>query len=149
MTAKAIALANDLASSLKQRQALAVAVSFDTDNLPLVKVGTGVAGAAGALIKLVPQDWALAKDILGLTANVYAPTKAQVLFESNPSAGAGADLMTWAQLLPIIGEVLARGCRTEVYTVANGVAPVAAGIIAGNLRATFDPSVQYGMIANQ
>ena len=36
MTAKAIALANEIASALKQRQALAVAVSFDTDNLPLV-----------------------------------------------------------------------------------------------------------------
>lgn len=149
MTAKAIALAHEIASLLKQRQVLAVTESFDTDGLPLVKVGTGVAGTAGALIKLVPQDWALAKDILGLTGNVYAPTKAQILFEGNNIAGAGADINTWAQLLPIIGEVLSRGCRTEVYTVANGVAPTAAGIIPGNLRAAFDGLVQYGMIGNQ
>jgi hypothetical protein len=150
MTAKAHSIAKDIASNLKLRQSgLAVTESIDSDQLPLVRIGTGVAGTAGALIKVVPQDWPLAKDILGLTALQFGPHKIQVVVEANPSGGAGADINTWAQKLPILGEVLLRGCRVEIYESANTNAPGPEDIVAGNLKATFDPHPQFGMIANQ
>lgn len=149
-SAKAIALARSIASSLGLRQsALAVVLSFDTDESPLVKLGTGSIGAAGGLIKVKPQDWSLAKDVLGLTAAIYSPHVVQLVTEADPAGGAGANINTPAQLLLLLGEALARGCRVEWYQSANGNAPDAADITSGNLKASWDPSFEHGMIANQ
>jgi len=151
MTAKARAIAAEIASSLKFRTTLAIAESFDSDGYPLVQVGTGDAGDPGGLIKVMPQDWSLAKDILGNTATIYTPHVAKIVFEANAEEG-GADeddVNTWAVLLPIIGEVVMRGTRVELYLSDNASAPDAAEIVADNLKATFDPMPTQGMIQNQ
>jgi hypothetical protein len=152
MTAKAVSIARDIASNLRLRQtALAVTESFDTDLLPVITVGTNVAKAPGAQIKVVPQDWPLAKDILGLTALAFGPHKIQIVLEANAEAGDADedDVNSWAVLLPIIGECVLRGCRVEIYNSATADSPDLADITAGNLKASFDPHVQFGMIANQ
>lgn len=150
MTAKAISLSRDIAANLRMRQtALAVVESFDTDLLPVIRIGTGTIGDPGAVIKIVPQDWPLAKDILGNTALAFGPHKIQLVVEANNAAGAAADINTWAQILPILSECVLRGCRLEVYNSANGNAPGVEDITSGNLKASFDPHVQFGMIGNQ
>lgn len=150
MTAKARALAAELASELKLRlPSLAISEDNDSDSLPLIKIGDGTAGSKSALIKVAPQDWPLAKDILGLTANVFTPHTIKLVVEGNKTSGAGADVLTWAERLPILGAIVARGCRVEVYETANGNAPDATDITAANLKATFDASAVHGMIANQ
>jgi hypothetical protein len=149
-TKKALAMAEELVSELKQRQsALAVAMSFDTDGNPLVKLGSGTAGQKNALIKIMPIDWPLAKDILGLASPVYTPHKVMVAFEANPAGGAGADVNDWPTLLVALGSALAKGARVEVYESANGDSPDADDLIAANLKASFDPSVQYPMVSSQ
>jgi hypothetical protein len=147
---KQIALANDLAAALGLRKlGLAITQSFDTDKNPLIKVGTGSNGAAGCLIRIIPQDWPEAKDILGLTQNVFCPSVVEVALEANAAGGAGADINTWAVLLPVLGEAILRGARTKVYESSNGDSPDVDDMIDSKLKATFDPSAVYGMIANQ
>lgn len=151
-SAKAIALARSIASELRLRQsALAVAESFDSDGSPLVKLGTGSIGAAGGLIKVRPQDWPLAKDILGLTASIYSPHVIQLVTEANYEGATDnvLDINTPAVLLLLLGEALSKGCRVEWYQSANGNAPDASDITSGNLKASWDPSFEHGMIANQ
>lgn len=148
-SAKSRAIANSLAGAFKLRLSLAVAESFDTDQNPLIKLGSGSIGAAGALIKVKPQDWPEAKDILGLAANIYSPDIIQIVMESNPAGGAGADINSMAVLLPILAQCAIYGCKMEVYLSANGNAPDASDIVSGNLAASFQPSAEHGMIANQ
>lgn len=149
-TKKALAMADEIVSELKQRQtALTVTLSFDSDQNPLVKLGTGTAGQKNALIKVMPIDWPLAKDVLGLAEVVFTPHKVLVAFEANNAAGAGADVNDWATLLVALGVALSRGARLEVYESANGDSPDADDLIAGNLKASFEPSMQYGMLSGQ
>lgn len=146
-SAKALSLANDLADELKKRTTLTVAQSFDTDGSPLIQVGTGSIGAAGGLLKVRPQDWPLAKDVLGLSANIYTPHVIQLVTEANASAGAGADINTPAQLMVLMAPALLRGCRFEWYNSANGNAPDATDITSGNLKASFE-SLYHPLTSN-
>lgn len=148
--AKAIALAHDLAADLKLRQALAVTEAFTSDGVPTIVVGTGSAGDPGCRIQVAPQDWPLAKDILGSTANIYSPTVIKLGVEANAEAGGADDddINTWAQILPILGACIQRGARLEVYTSANTDSFDDADFVAANLQATFDASAIYGMIGN-
>lgn len=149
-TAKAHDLAAELASILEQRLSLDVVASNDSDENPVLTIGDNGAGDPGAVIKLKPQDWPLAKDILGLTANIFTPHVIMVCLEANQAgAVAEADINGWDILLPILGEVVLKGCRVEIYESANATPPAVAEMVEANLKATFDPSLYHGMIANQ
>ena len=149
-TAKALAIANDLASELKQRQtALAVAQSFDTDGNPLIQVGAGTAGSKGGLIKVKPIDMPWAKDILGNAAEVYTPHVIQLGLEANPAGGAGADVNDRGTSLLLYAILATRGTRVEVYESANGTAPTSATLVSANLKGSYDASVQFPMISSQ
>jgi hypothetical protein len=149
-TKKALALADDLASELKQRQsALAVTQSFDTDANPLVQVGAGTAGSKGGLIKIKPIDMPWSKDILGNQAEVFTPHVIQLGVEANPAGGAGADVNDRVTELLLLATLAARGTRVEVYESANGTAPTAATLVSANLKASFEANVQYPMVSSQ
>jgi hypothetical protein len=150
-TYKALAIANELVSELRQRTSLTVALSFDTDSSPLITVGAGVVGGQNALIKVLPISWANAKDVLGNTAIQYGPQKVQVAFEANYAGATDSveDAVTWSTKLLILGAAFARGTRVELYESANGVVPVAGTLVAGNLKASFEPSAQYPMVSSQ
>lgn len=150
-TFKARAIAAELAAELRYRQsALAVVESFDSDENPLVRVGSGVAGEAGALIKVQPISWPLAKDVLGLAAEMYTPHIVKVNIEANPAGGAGADINTLGQILLYLGVAVTRGARTEVYTSAAGTAPNATDIDNDALRTgVFANNPQYPLMSGQ
>jgi hypothetical protein len=148
-SAKASKIAKQLAAELDLRTTLTVSESTDTDGSPLIRVGAASAGAAGALIRVTNQEWSLAKDILGNTANHFSPHIVQVCFEANPAGGAGADVSSLAQIALILGCCFARGARTEVYASSNGDNPDADDFVEAKLVLTFDPSLVDGMIANQ
>jgi hypothetical protein len=150
-TKKALAMAEELVSELRQRQkALAVALSYDTDGSPLVKVGDGGNGDAGALIKIMPISWPLAKDILGLDAQMFHPHVVKLGVELNNVGGGGADINTWAIQLLIVAACVSKGARVEVYGSANGTAPNVADLAnAAKLAAVYEPSAQYPMISSQ
>jgi len=118
---------------------------------PAFLPGTGVAKTDGCLIKVRPQVWPLAKDILGNAATIFSPTIIQIGIEANAEAGDADedDVNTLAFLLLLIGECVSRGTRVEIYQSATGTAPVVGTLVAANLVATWDGSLQFGQIANQ
>jgi hypothetical protein len=150
MTAKANAISHAIADALKLRlPAIALVEGLDASGNPTIQLGAGTAGAAGGLIRIVPQEWSLAKDILGLTANIYTPHAAQICFEANVTSGSGADVNTIATQSLVFMEVALHGTRVDVFQTANGTAPVVASFVESNRKATFDPAIYQGMIANQ
>ena len=148
-TRKAQDMALFLADELKLRMSkiatpLTVAdVSFDTDQNPLVKIGTGSVGAAGALIKIKPIDWPLAQNIVGLAQPVYSTHELLIVREASVAGNTDAVLMNIALI------AAARGTRVVFYQSANGTAPDASQFIDGNKTATIEPSLYYGMQASQ
>lgn len=145
-TKKAVDLAFDYVSELNQRSTLAASISYDTDGSPLIKVGDGSAGDKGGIVKYAPIDWP-AKDILGLTSQIYTPHVCQIAVEAVSSAGAEPN--DWATKVLLLGLALSRGTRVEIYESANGTAPSAATIDAANLKATWEASAQFPMIDSQ
>lgn len=152
-TQKALSMANDIVSELSQRQsALAVSLSFDTDGSPLIQVGAGTAGSAGGIIKVQPISWPNALDVLGLTAQIFHPHVIKLGLEAN-YAGTNdniADINTAAQLTLLMGIVLTRGTRVEVYQSTNGTAPSATTLAdSTKLVASWEPNAQYPMVSSQ
>lgn len=121
-------------------------ISFDTDECPYFQIGTGGIGAKGGIVKVAPIAWPLAKDIFGNTATIFTPHMIQICTESNSDAG--SDINSPAELLPILATSCLKGTRVEWYKVANGVAPVLASIVVGNLKATYD-NLYFPMISSQ
>jgi hypothetical protein len=152
-TKKALAMAEELVSELKQRQsALAVALSYDTDGNPLVKVGSGVAGTKGGLIKIMPISWPLAKDVLGLSAEMFHPHVVRLNVEANYAGTTDnvADINTWVEQLLLVGVVISKGARVEVYLSTNGTAPNATDINdATKMVAAWENNQQYPMLSSQ
>jgi hypothetical protein len=145
---KAIALRDDIAEELSQRQsALTVAKSFDTDENPLITLGDNGAGDPGCIIKVMPISQPLAKDILGLTQNVYTPHMLLINFEKDSTPG---DVNTTAQKLLPLAVVLARAARVVLVESTNGTAPNVTDIAnTAKWAATFEPSAQWGMLSSQ
>lgn len=147
--AKCFGLARTLKDNLAQRTALAVTESvLAATGGPVLVVGTDTIGAPGARIHIVPEDWSLAKDVLGNSANIFSPSVIRICFEANNAAGAAADVNGWDTLLPIVGAAIQTGAKVEIYESANGDAPDDADITAANLKATFNASARDGIIAN-
>ncbi len=156
-TKKALATAEELKSELALRiPSLACVLTFDTDSSPVLTIGTNAASATGALvpgavIKVMPITWALAKDILGLDSSVYTPHVVKICFEANYASTVDtvADTNSWAVLLPIVAACVMRGMRTEVYQSAFATAPAVAQMTTSNLKSTYEPSLQYPMVSSQ
>lgn len=135
MTAKARAIADELASALKSRlPSLAVTQSDDADQAPLIAVG------ANALIKVAPQAWPTAQTSEGNPGRSFGPHCIKIVLQT------GAGLNPMSTLLPLLGEVAMRGTAVEVYETATS--PDTGDITAANLKATFHPTT-HGIIANQ
>lgn len=138
---KAIALREELAADLGfTLSGLARTKGFDASQNPTLQVGTGAIGSQSAFIRIKQLD-SLNQDILGLSQNVFTPHVIQLVLET--SAVANVPLMTIDNLTVLMGEVLKRGVRLEVYLSANGNAADVADIVAGNLKQTFNAHVQY------
>lgn len=147
-TQKAYQMATNLQEELKLRLArlgtpVAVAnVTFDSDQTPLIQVGTGSVGAAGGLIKIGPMTgWDLSLNSIGLATPVVAQHEISYVDEASVS-GNTPDLV--ANILFAIARL---GCRFQRYQCANGTAPDAAQLIASNKKgAPIDPNFRNGML---
>jgi len=144
---KAQSIAHELADRLKAR-GIVLVESFDTDSNPLITIGDGVAGHQNALVKVLPLNWPLAKDVLGNTAFQYTPHVVQLGTETD--AGGSSSVLTIANLMPILQQSGDMGCRVEWYESANGVAPTAAILgDATKLKASYDPDLYHPVINGQ
>lgn len=149
-TKKALAIAPALRDELKLRLSapfgspLTVGeITSDTDQSPLIKIGTGAVGAAGGLIKVRPTEWPTAQNIVGLPQTVYATHTIQFVRE------AGVAGNTLALTNRILAAIAVRGCKVELYEAPNGTAPDASQIIPANLKDTYEADVRYPLLAQQ
>lgn len=126
-TYKAIAIAHELADRLKFRSAALAALtfveSFDTDQNPLIAIGTQASTDSEAyLIKVMPTPWPLAQDILGNSALQYTPHQIKILKEASATG------VTSADLLQIYAQVADMGCEVKLYESSHGGGVVLADI---------------------
>jgi hypothetical protein len=148
---KAIELAHELADKLKIRfSTFTVTEAFDTDGNPYFTIddGTPATTEMCIIVKVLPVDWALAKDVLGNTANIYSPHKIMLGTEDSASH---ADYITPQQLMHVIGEIVGKGTQWEWYKTANGTAPTLANTIfaAAKLKGTFYPDMYNPLTSQQ
>ena len=136
---KADMMAKDLADKLASRQpwvsgqaALAVSLSYDTDQNPLILLGPGTNGSRTALIKLMPEPWNNAKDSLGNTAQQVTPTVIMIAKEANNVSGAGADPLKEFDLIELYATCSLYGAKLELWTSAAGAVPTAATFQTGS-----------------
>ena len=142
---KSQALARTLTDELTLRYkaaGLAVALSYDASQNPIITVGTAAAGSQSATLRILPFA-SIGLDGLGLAQTSYGPHIVQVVLEQL-SGNTGTTVMTAANLAPLNVAVLRRGTRVETYLTANLTAPLAAGI-TGTPAVTVD-SLQYSLL---
>lgn len=150
--AKATALLREIKAALAFRTTLSIGeVEFNADGNPELRVGAAAANAAGALMRIEPQDWPEAEDILGNAATTYVPLVAKIGFEANEEgATAQGDINTLATITPLLGELIWRGLKVEVYVTAEDDNPDSADLDDASLLIyTWNPSPVHGMIAGQ
>jgi len=144
---KALALSATLADELRKRLSATLSATlvegFDTNGNPTIAIGTGSPGAKNAFIRTQPISWPLAKDIVGNTSQVYAPSVIQLATETD----SGSDILTPVELLAILSAIQLKGAKIEWYQSTNGTAPVVA-TITGTPVATFDADLYWNMQAS-
>lgn len=144
MSSKAIELALSLSSSLARR-GYTVVNGFDTNGNPTIALGAGTAGSQSAFIRCLAVA-SLGTDSVGNTQRSFGPHSLQLVLET--STIAATPLLTGANMLPIMGEVLSRGTRVELYMSANANAVDVADITSGNLKAVWDgANLDFGLMA--
>lgn len=117
-----------------------VTEGFDSDGNPIATLSEDATPATGEkviVLRVTAFSYPTAKDILGLPALAFGPHTIQMCTESNPTLGAGADILDPAELLPVIVEIGRRGSMVEWYRSANGTVPAVAQMTAANLSATW------------
>lgn len=146
-SAKAQALRDEFLTDVRQTlPALAQAKSFGSSGECDALIGAGTAGSDSAFIRVRPVP-TIAVDVLGLAQQSFTPHVAQVVFEANVTAGAGADIGTWATRMTILGGLIERGVRVELFFSATSVA-VSSAAITGAPTAVFNTHSQYGQMAS-
>lgn len=140
-SAKSLSLLKELKDRMARRTTLAVGdISFDTDGCGYFLVGAGTAGSQSMLIKSKQID-PVGYDGIGLAARGYSQTVMQIVLET--STIANTPLLTGANMVPLLGEVLRQGARTELYMSANANTIGVEDIVSGNLKVTWEPDLQY------
>lgn len=145
ISSKSLVLAAELKDNLEKRFAV-VSQSFDTDGAPLILVGDGTAGSQSMLVKVKQFD-PIGTNAIGQSVQGYSPHICQVVLETSTIANVA--LMTEANEIAALGEVLKLGTRVELYMSANGNAVDASDIISGNLKATWDADLKYKLMDAQ
>lgn len=154
MSYKAVEIAAELADELKKRvTGLKLAESADASGNPVITLsdGTPAAGEKVIVIRVGAIDWPLAKDVLGLTAMHFTPHTISICTEANFAGTTDniADILTPAELLPVLAAVCKRGTRVEWYVSDNGTLPAVAQMVAAKLKASYEAELFWGMQASQ
>jgi hypothetical protein len=147
ISAKSLALLKELKDRMARRTSLTIGdLAYDTDGGAYFLIGTGVAGSQSMLIKSKQID-PVGFDGIGLAARGYSQTVLQVVLET--SSVANVPLLTGANMLPLMGEVLRQGSRVELYMSPNTDNVGVDEIISGQLVQTWEPDLQYRLMDAQ
>lgn len=144
MASKAIDLALSLSSALAKR-GFTVANGFDSSGNPTILLGAGTAGSQSMFIRCLATP-SLGTTSVGTTQTSFGPHVLQIVLETSTIANVA--LMTEANKMVIMGEVLGRGTAAELYMSANTNAVDVADITSGNLKATWSGfNQQFGLMS--
>lgn len=144
MATKQVELALSLKDALARRFTTVV-TGFDTNGNPTVSVGALTAGSQSAFIRLKAID-SIGTDSVGNTQRAFGPHVIQLVLET--STIASVPLLTGANMVPLLAELVSRGTRVELYMSANTNAVDVSDITSGNLKYTWDgAAVEFGEMA--
>lgn len=142
-TAKAIALARDLADKLAKRYAggaglNTVRQAFDANGWPMIFISNASAGEgegnAVVLIRIKNVD-AVSKDVFGNQTFAYAPHTLELAYEL---AAANKPEPTLADLASAEFEAIKTGIRYQLKEIANGSAVTEANLNAASVAADLE-----------
>jgi hypothetical protein len=148
-------VARRMAEQLRRRTALTITEGFDASGNPTLAMSDGTPASAEqyALVRIVELD-NITLNSVGSAAPSYRPHVVQVALEALPAATTPSlpgivanSYLTIANMAVLMAEVVRPGARVEVYSVASGTLPVVADMVAGNLKATIDPDLMFGVFA--
>lgn len=146
-SAKSLSLLKELKDRLARRTTLTIGdIAFDTDGGGYFLIGAGTAGTQSMLVKSKQID-PVGYDGIGLAARGYAQTVLQVVLET--STVASVPLLTGANMLSLMGEVLRQGSRVELYLSPNTDNVGVDEITSGQLVQTWEPDLQYRLMDAQ
>jgi hypothetical protein len=145
-TAKAGAIMRELKNKLTLQVATAMpyavssADSSDNPVLTLSVDATPTATHKVVVIRCQPISWS-AKDILGNASTMYTPHYIDVCTEANYAATTDgvADILTPADLLPVLAECVKTGCIVRWYVSPYNTVPATAQMTSAQLGATYSP----------
>ncbi len=146
-TKKAFAISRDMFDRMKVRlPALTAVETIGSAGDPLLKFGTFTTNVAHFMIRVVPSENALAKDVLGNTAIKFGPHTVEIGTETNFAATTDniADNLTPAMIMALIGDVVHSGCEVKWYQSTYGTAVTEAVLgDAAKLVATWPADLYY------
>jgi hypothetical protein len=126
-TYKSQAIAHELADRLKKRLAFLTSTitlkeGVDSSGNPTISIDDGTAATTekNVFIRVQPIDWALATDILGLSANEYAPHVCQVATEAVTTNGT---YLSPDDLMQLLLTCASMGTKMEWWQETNGTVP--------------------------
>jgi hypothetical protein len=120
-------------------------LSADSAGNPVITLSADSTPATGekvVVIKVKPYATGTSFDVFGNTAIAYCPTMIQFCTEANYAStiDSVADILTPAELLPVIAEIVRRETLVEWHVTANGTVPSESAIAAGTvLSKTYQP----------
>ena len=135
--------ATALLTSTLSFHALDATVSDAATLHPCVQFGTGVTTTASFCIVAKPIEWALAKDVLGLSQTMYVPTEILVGIEHT---AAGAEPLSTLQKMQIMNVLARTGCRVSVFQKATAAGFLYSDFTSTNLLGVIEPSLKYPMV---
>lgn len=142
-TAKAIALARDLADKLSKRYAGSATINtvrqaFDSSGWPLIFCSVGANEAEGQpviLIRISNPDM-VSKDVFGGATNAYAPHILEMGYELTATSNKAFPSLADAAVAQ--SESIKTSCRYQLKEIANGSAVTAANLAATSPAADID-----------
>ncbi len=151
MSAKANQLAAALADELKFRFPTYTFIqNADANGDPTIAMSADATPATtekNVFIRVKAMPWALAKDVLGLTAGRFTPHVIEFAVESHSAGVVSNGYLSQADWLTLLGTICQRGTRVDGYASANGVVPVVATLNdSTKFIGTFQANFEYGML---
>ena len=145
---KQTASAEYVAESITLRTGMAAVVDQSGTD-PKITFGTATAGNKGCTVQVYDQvqgvdnGWKALPGFGSTTQPVYTGTGARIIVEAI-NTGTGAFPITLGSLTQVIGDLVRRGMRVELWTVSVGQPPTPAGTgLAAVAGGAFEPNLYW------
>ncbi len=150
---KALELAAELADELRKRCDYdSIVESSDSSGNPLITLGDGTFNSEDdyVLIRVMPREWALAKDVLGSNQTVYTPSVIQVVVEGNTNTVGLAPWVAIQNAWAIVATCAKRGTLLEYWQSAHTAEPTTTTLAtASNRKASVEAELYWPLLSSQ